>query len=67
MENGNLKELIALDVDSSDNITEDTLFKFVQSYGSQLQGFKHGNWPVQDTFDLILYKFKGWSYPEWST
>ena len=38
MEHGNLKDLIALDVDSSDNLTEDMLFKFIQSYGGQLQG-----------------------------
>ncbi len=38
MEHGNLKELIALDVDSSDNLTEEMLFKFIQSYGGQLHG-----------------------------
>ena len=38
MEHGNLKELISLDVDSSDNLTEDQLFKFSQVYGGQLQG-----------------------------
>ena len=38
MEHGNLKELISLDVDSSDNLTEDQLFKFIQVYGGQLQG-----------------------------
>jgi hypothetical protein len=38
MEHGNLKELIALDVDSSDNLTEEGLFKFVQAYGGQLHG-----------------------------
>jgi hypothetical protein len=44
MEHGNLKELIALDVDSSDNLTEEMLFKFIQSYGGQLHGkFKNEN------------------------
>jgi len=38
MENGNLKELIALDLDGSDNLTEDILFKFLNKYGPQLQG-----------------------------
>ena len=38
MEHGNLKELISLDVDSSDNLTDDQLFKFIQVYGGQLQG-----------------------------
>ena len=38
MENGNLKELIAIDLDGSDNLTEDVLFKFINKYGPQLQG-----------------------------
>ena len=38
MEHGNLKELIALDVDSSDNLTEEMLFKFIQAHGAQLHG-----------------------------
>ena len=38
MENANLKELIALDLDGSDNLTEDVLFKFISKYGPQLQG-----------------------------
>jgi len=38
MENGNLKDLIALDLDGSDNLTEDLLFKFLNKYGPQLQG-----------------------------
>ena len=41
MENGNLKDLIALDLDGSDNLTEDLLFKFLNKYGPQLQGNKH--------------------------
>ena len=38
MEQGNLKDLIALDVDSSDNLTEEMLFKFIQAHGGQLHG-----------------------------
>ena len=38
MENANLKELIALDLDGSDNLTEDMLFKFIAKYGPQMQG-----------------------------
>ncbi|XP_040570921.1 uncharacterized protein FipoQ [Lepeophtheirus salmonis] len=38
MENGNLKSLVALDLDSSDNLTEDSLHKFVSEYGAQLEG-----------------------------
>ena len=49
MENANLKELIALDLDGSDNLTEDMLFKFISKYGPQLQG-------------KILYQFKLSSY-----
>ena len=41
MEMGNLKDLIALDLDGSDNLTEDLLFKFLNKYGPQLQGNKH--------------------------
>ena len=41
MENANLKELIAVDLDGSDNITEDMLFKFISKYGPQLQGNIH--------------------------
>jgi len=52
MEHANLKELIALDVDGSDNLTEEMLFKFIQSYGGQL----HGN-----LFSDIVEKFRKWS------
>jgi hypothetical protein len=38
MDHGNLRELIALDVDSSDNLTEEMLHKFLMVYGPQLQG-----------------------------
>ena len=38
MENANLKELIAIDLDGSDNLTEDILLKFINKYGPQLQG-----------------------------
>ncbi len=38
MDHANLKELIAVDFDASDNITEDNLFTFINQYGPQLQG-----------------------------
>ncbi len=38
MDHANLKELRAVDLDSSDNLTEDTLGKFINSYGPQLKG-----------------------------
>ena len=38
MEHGNLKELIAIDLDSSDNLSEEIIFKFISIYGPQLQG-----------------------------
>ena len=38
MENANLQDLIALDLDGSDNLTEDILFKFISKYGAQMQG-----------------------------
>lgn len=40
MEHGNLRELESVDLDSSDNLSEDTLQKFLQGYGSQLKGKK---------------------------
>ena len=38
MDNANLKELIAVDLDGSDNLSEDMLFKFINKYGPQLEG-----------------------------
>ena len=38
MEHANLKELQSLDVDASDNLTEEMMQKFIQSYGLQLKG-----------------------------
>ncbi|CAG7724472.1 unnamed protein product [Allacma fusca] len=37
-ERGNARNLIALDVDSSDNLSEDALYKFICKYGPQLRG-----------------------------
>ena len=42
MDNGNLKQLRALDLDSSDNLTEEMLQIFLNAYGPQLHG-KLGN------------------------
>ena len=38
MEHGNLKELVAIDLDSSDNLSEDIIYKFISCHGPQLQG-----------------------------
>ncbi len=38
MEHANLKELIAIDLDASDNLTEELLGKFINNYGPQLKG-----------------------------
>ncbi|KAK7861755.1 hypothetical protein R5R35_002489 [Gryllus longicercus] len=38
MESGNVRNLIALDLDSSDNLTDDALHKFLSRFGSQLWG-----------------------------
>ena len=38
MEHGNLKELRALDIDASDNLSEEMLQKFLNVYGPQLHG-----------------------------
>jgi hypothetical protein len=38
VDNANLKELISLDVDASDNLTEEALFNFINVYGPQLKG-----------------------------
>ncbi len=40
MEHANLKELIAIDLDASDNLTEELLGKFINNYGPQLKGRK---------------------------
>lgn len=37
-ESGNAKNLIALDVDSSDNLSDEALHKFLSRHGQQLQG-----------------------------
>ncbi|XP_026284889.1 F-box/LRR-repeat protein fbxl-1 isoform X3 [Frankliniella occidentalis] len=38
MEGGNPRNLIALDLDSSDNLTDDALYKFLSRHGQQLSG-----------------------------
>jgi hypothetical protein len=38
MDQGNLKELRAIDLDASDNLTEEMLQKFLTIYGPQLHG-----------------------------
>ena len=40
MEHGNLKELRAIDLDSSDNLSEEMLQKFITVYGPQLHGLR---------------------------
>lgn len=38
MEVGNVRNLVALDLDSSDNLTDDALYKFLSKHGHQLHG-----------------------------
>lgn len=38
MESGNPRNLVALDLDSSDNLTDDAIYKFLSKYGNQLWG-----------------------------
>lgn len=38
MELGNPRNLIALDLDSSDNLSDDALYKFLSRHGQQLSG-----------------------------
>ena len=45
MELGNPKNLIALDVDSSDNLTDDALHKFLSRHGHQLWGIALSGMP----------------------
>lgn len=45
MELGNPKNLIALDVDSSDNLTDDALHKFLSRHGHQLWGISLSGMP----------------------
>lgn len=44
-EAGNARNLIALDLDSSDNITDDGLHKFLSRYGHQLWGIALSGMP----------------------
>lgn len=37
-ERGNAKHLVALDLDASDNLSEEALYKFIMKYGAQLRG-----------------------------
>ena len=45
MELGNPKNLIAFDVDSSDNLTDDALHKFLSRFGHQLYGITLSGMP----------------------
>nr|CAD7413528.1 unnamed protein product [Timema poppensis] len=45
MELGNPRNLIALDLDSSDNLTDDALHKFLSRYGHQLWGLALSGMP----------------------
>lgn len=37
-ERGNAKHLVALDLDASDNLSEEALYKFLMKHGAQLRG-----------------------------
>lgn len=45
MEHGNAKNLIALDLDSLDNISDEALYKFLSRHGHQLQGLALSGMP----------------------
>lgn len=45
MELGNPRNLIALDLDSSDNLTDDGLYKFLLRHGHQLHGLALSGMP----------------------
>lgn len=45
MEHGNVKNLIALDLDSLDNITDEALYKFLSRHGHQLHGLALSGMP----------------------
>lgn len=45
MEMGNPRSLIALDLDSSDNLTDEALHKFLSRYGHQLLGLSLSGMP----------------------
>lgn len=38
MEAGNARNLVALDLDSSDNLSDDAIYKFLSKHGNQLWG-----------------------------
>ena len=52
VDNANLKELISIDLDASDNLTEEAVFNFVNVYGPQLQGI----FTFNDSFELVTKK-----------
>jgi hypothetical protein len=58
IKSGKIVSLKALDVDASDNLTEDTLMKFVERFGEQLEGLSlSGMAHVTDTFwNTVLIK-----------
>ena len=60
MDHANLKELISVDLDSSDNITEEVLFNFVNTYGPQLQGLGLSGMPhvTDGLWNSIFSKLK---------
>jgi len=60
IEHANLKELISVDLDASDNITEEVLFNFVNTYGPQLQGLALSGMPhvTDGLWNSIFSKLK---------
>jgi len=60
VDNANLKELISLDVDASDNLTEEALFNFINVYGPQLKGLALSGMPhvTDGLWNSIFSKLK---------
>ncbi|PSN37261.1 hypothetical protein C0J52_24793 [Blattella germanica] len=55
MESGNAKNLIAIDLDSSDNLTDEALHKFLSRHGQQLWGIALSGMPhITDQLILIM-------------
>ena len=55
-----MKELISIDLDASDNLTEEALFTFINTYGPQLQGVALSGMPhvTDGLWNSIFSKLK---------
>lgn len=60
MDHANLKDLVSIDLDASDNLTEEAIFNFVNTYGGQLQGLSLSGMPhvTDGLWNSIFTKLK---------